>query len=100
MLKELVELVGAAERMNALAGNPDIGEELIDQCDVDAVRKAIDAATNAIGRHDDDKRKTDEAICLLFRAVEVAAGDYEAAAPLLARAERLLGFACLELAKT
>lgn len=94
MLKELVGLIAAAERINTLAGRDDcdIRGDVVDDC-----QSAIDDAIEAVGKHDIEKRKTDEAICLLFRAChEMLNDDAEA---LLRRAEVLLGYAPLTPAK-
>lgn len=96
MLKELVGLIAAAERINTLAGRDDcdIDGDIVDDC-----QSAIDHAIEAVGKHDIEKRKTDEAICLLFRAVHEMNSDTDDAAALLRRAEVLLGYAPLTPAK-
>lgn len=104
MLKELVGLTAVASKVYALSTEEGGPDEFKLSGDLDSeIRAAIDDAKDAIGRHDDGKRKTDEAICLLFRAVAAltAVCDDEGwpsstAKEHVARAERLLGFAALE----
>lgn len=93
MLKELANLISHA---SYAAGVGDEGTLSTSQ--IDNLKNAISEAVVAVGRHDDEKRKTDEAICLLFRAYHESENDSVLAATLVQRAERLLGFAQLEKA--
>ena len=82
MLKELVQLIAAAS------------ETVGNGCKVEHLQDCIDHAIEAVGKHDAEKRKTDEAICLLFQA-GTEGTEWEDRQALLARAEKLLGFAQL-----
>lgn len=93
MLKELVDLIAVAQEAWSHCSNGDATNICEGPLGI-----AIKAAKEAVARYGDEKRKTDEAICLLFRAVELADTHYEGAIVLVERAERLLGFAQLEKA--
>lgn len=94
MLKEMVNLIAVAQESWGHAENGEAEN-------IDAARLAaiIGSAKDAIGRYDEQKRKTDEAICLLFRAFHEVREDADEAMKYIDRAERLLGFASLEPAK-
>lgn len=67
MLRELVELIAAASET---VGR---GES------VNHLQDCIDRAVGAVGKSDIEKRKMDEAICLLFRAIHEMQSDKDEA---------------------
>lgn len=83
MLRELVELIAAASET---VGR---GES------VNHLQDCIDRAVGAVGKSDIEKRKMDEAICLLFRATHEMQSNKDEAYDMVKRAEILLGYAPL-----
>lgn len=83
MLKELVQLIAAASETVGKGGP------------VDHLQDCIDHAVEAVGKHDIEKRKTDEAICLLFRVAHEMQNDTGEGYKMLRQAETLLGYAPL-----
>jgi len=94
-LNAMVELIAASSMALALA-DQDHGDEI----DAATLLKAIASARVAIANYEVGCARTNEAICLLFRAVERCNGDNQYPEDLLQSAEELLGMVKLEKAVT
>jgi len=92
MLRELANLIAEASYVAGVCESNALNGEQIE-----AIRNAIEEAAQAVGRHDEEKRKTDLAINVLFQSIHLE--DQAERIDYANRAERLLGFSQLEAVK-